>query len=61
MKRCSVSLLMLLKRSILDSNMELYAKYNAVLKMMADNIPEKNDIEKAAPYENLFQTNFCLK
>ena len=59
--RCRVSLSTLLKRSILDSSTDEYAKYNAKLNIIADNSPVRNDIEKAALYENSFQTYFCLK
>lgn len=47
--RCSVSLSTLLKRSILDSSTDEYAKYNAKLNIIADNSPVRNDIEKADP------------
>ena len=59
--RWSVSLSMLLKRSILDSIIEEYAKYRDILNIDADNSPVRKDIEKAAPYVNLFQMNLCLK
>ena len=60
-RRCRVSLSTLLKRSILDSSTDEYAIYSAKLNIIADNSPVRNDIEKAALYENSFQTYFCLK
>ena len=58
---CNVSLSMSWKRSILDSIKNEYAKKRNTLNIKADINPVANDIRNAAPYENSFQTYFCLK
>ena len=52
---------MLLYKSILDSNMDEYAIKRNTLNNTADINPVANDIMNAAPYENSFHTNLCLK
>ena len=61
MSCCNVSSSMSLKRSILDSIKNEYAKKRNTLNIKADINPVANDIRNAAPYENSFQTNLCLK
>ena len=58
---CNVSLSMPSKRSILDSITNVYATKSNALKSNAEINPVANDIRKAAPYENSFHTNLCLK
>ena len=58
---CNVSLSMFSKRSILDSIKNVYATKRNALNNNADMNPVANDIRNAAPYENSFQTNLCLK
>jgi hypothetical protein len=58
---CNVSVSMFSKRSILDSIKNEYATKRNTLNISADINPVANDIKKAAPYENSFQTNLCLK
>ena len=56
-----VSLSIFSKRAILGSIKNSYATKRNTLNIKADINPVANDIRNAAPYENSFQTNLCLK